>query len=93
MQETARKLLHESNYKERYFAAQKLHNQSLATILLCLLQATQDDNEWVRQAAINALASSGDPRVIPFIRDMFDDDHGDVSSTAKAAVADFEEKT
>ncbi|MBN1563541.1 MAG: HEAT repeat domain-containing protein [Anaerolineae bacterium] len=91
-QELIRTLLHSSEYKERYFAAQKLTGKKQAIIILCLLQASEDDNEWVRQATVNALAGTHDPRVLPFLRQMTDDPHGDVSSTANAALAEWPEQ-
>jgi hypothetical protein len=93
LQELIRTLLHNCEYKERYFAAQKLTGRSQPMLVLCLLQATEDDNEWVRQAVVNALATTNDPRVLPFIRAMTGDPHGDVSSTASAALAEWDEQS
>lgn len=92
LQQAVRTLLHAADYRERYFAAQKLTGRRQASVILCLLQAAQDDNEWVRQATVNALSASDDTRVLPFIQAMTEDDHGDVSAAARAALANLIEQ-
>jgi len=71
------------NYRERHRAIDLLTGKTRASVKLALIRALEDENEWVRQKALQAIDACNDASLSYFVVLLLDDGHLDVRATAK----------